>query len=126
MPAAALQNKCRALIVEDAARARASLQTLLSRQAHEVLCAAPICHVPHELSSLTELPPQWFDPANYASKPPAVQTVQQRILDAGGLHLVVPEYNGSFPGVLKFFIDMLKFPESFGRKPVAFVGEANG
>ena len=84
------------------------------------------CNVPHELFSLTELPPQWFDPANYASKPPAVQTVQQRILDAGGLHLVVPEYNGSFPGVLKYFIDMLKFPESFDRKPVAFVGEANG
>ena len=43
-----------------------------------------------------------------------------------GLHLVLPEYNGSFPGVLKYFIDMLKFPESFEHKPVAFVGVANG
>ncbi|HEV8608144.1 MAG TPA: NAD(P)H-dependent oxidoreductase, partial [Tepidisphaeraceae bacterium] len=43
-----------------------------------------------------------------------------------GLHVITPEYNGSFPGVLKYFIDMLKFPESFDRKPVAFVGEAAG
>ena len=32
----------------------------------------------------------------------------------------------SFPGVLKVFIDMLKFPESFEAKPVAFTGEASG
>jgi NAD(P)H-dependent FMN reductase len=39
---------------------------------------------------------------------------------------VIPEYNGSFPGVLKLFIDMLKFPESFEGKPVAYVGVASG
>jgi NAD(P)H-dependent FMN reductase len=55
-----------------------------------------------------------------------VQQLQRRILDALGLHVVTPEYNGSFPGVLKYFIDMLKFPESFDAKPVAFVGESNG
>jgi NAD(P)H-dependent FMN reductase len=83
-------------------------------------------NVPHDLLDLHDLPPEVFDPANYASKPPAVQQLQQRVLNALGLHLVVPEYNGSFPGVLKYFIDMLKFPESFDAKPVAFVGEANG
>ena len=51
---------------------------------------------------------------------------QQRVLDAAGLHIITPEYNGSFPGVLKYFIDMLKFPESFVEKPVAFTGEAAG
>jgi NAD(P)H-dependent FMN reductase len=40
--------------------------------------------------------------------------------------IVVPEYNGSFPGMLKYFIDMLKFPESFEKRPVAFVGLASG
>jgi NAD(P)H-dependent FMN reductase len=30
------------------------------------------------------------------------------------------------PGVLKYFIDMLKFPESFERRPVCFVGIAAG
>jgi NAD(P)H-dependent FMN reductase len=42
------------------------------------------------------------------------------------LVLVTPEYNGGMPGVLKYFIDMLKFPESFERRPVCFVGVAAG
>jgi NAD(P)H-dependent FMN reductase len=82
--------------------------------------------VPAAVYSLAELPPELFDPASYASKPAPFLAVQQRVLDAPGLHVVTPEYNGSFPGVLKYFIDMLKFPESFERKPVAFVGEAAG
>jgi NAD(P)H-dependent FMN reductase len=82
--------------------------------------------VPHELLDLQELPREMFAPESYANKPPAIQRIQQRILDALGLHVVTPEYNGSFPGVLKYFIDMLKFPESFDGKPVAFVGESNG
>jgi len=83
-------------------------------------------NIPAELFTLEEMPHDVFDPASYAKKPPAMQAIQQRVLDAIGLHVVTPEYNGSFPGVLKYFIDMLKFPESFDRKPVAFVGEANG
>jgi NAD(P)H-dependent FMN reductase len=82
--------------------------------------------IPHELFSLEALPPEMFLPTSYATKPQGVKELQQRILDAAGLHIVVPEYNGSFPGVLKYFIDMLKFPESFEHKPVAYVGEANG
>ena len=82
--------------------------------------------VPSELLSLTELPCEVFDGAAYANKPPGMVVLQRRVLDAIGLHLVVPEYNGSFPGVLKYFIDMLKFPESFIDKPVAFVGESAG
>jgi NAD(P)H-dependent FMN reductase len=39
---------------------------------------------------------------------------------------VTPEYNGGMPGVLKYFIDMLPFPESFERRPVCFVGAAAG
>jgi NAD(P)H-dependent FMN reductase len=76
--------------------------------------------------SLAEMPREVFDPASYATKPPAWSGVQARIVASAGLHVVTPEYNGSFPGVLKYFIDMLKFPESFERKPVAFTGEAGG
>ena len=82
--------------------------------------------VPHEVYSLAEMPPEIFDPSSYAQKPAPFLAVQQKVLDAAGLHVVTPEYNGSLPGVLKYFIDMLKFPESFDRKPVAFVGEAAG
>lgn len=82
--------------------------------------------VPVDVLSLMDLPAEMFAPQAYAAKPPGVQELQQKILDAAGLHLITPEYNGSFPGVLKYFIDMLKFPESFESKPVAFVGEAAG
>jgi NAD(P)H-dependent FMN reductase len=82
--------------------------------------------LPCWLLSLGDLPREVFDPLSYATKPPGMVELQKRVLDARGLHIVTPEYNGSFPGVLKYFIDMLKFPESFDRKAVAFVGEANG
>jgi chromate reductase, NAD(P)H dehydrogenase (quinone) len=82
--------------------------------------------IPTDFLSLTDLPPEVFSGQAYVTKPPAMVAIQQRILEAGGLHLVAPEYNGSFPGVLKYFIDMLKFPESFDRKPVAFIGAAKG
>ena len=82
--------------------------------------------VAHDVLSLDQLPREVFDGAAYATKPPGMLAIQRRVLDALGLHIVTPEYNGSFPGVLKYFIDMLKFPESFEHKPVAFVGEASG
>ena len=39
---------------------------------------------------------------------------------------VVPEYNGSFPGVLKTFIDGLIFPTTFRNKKAALVGLSSG
>ena len=39
---------------------------------------------------------------------------------------IVPEYNGSFPGVLKAFIDGLKYPDSFTNKKCALVGISSG
>jgi NAD(P)H-dependent FMN reductase len=76
--------------------------------------------------SLVDLPMGIFEPAAYGNKPDGMVELQGRILAAAGLHIVTPEYNGSFPGVLKYFIDMLKFPESFEHKCVAFVGESHG
>jgi NAD(P)H-dependent FMN reductase len=39
---------------------------------------------------------------------------------------VVPEYNGSFPGALKTFIDGLAYPNTFRNKKGALVGLASG
>jgi chromate reductase, NAD(P)H dehydrogenase (quinone) len=82
--------------------------------------------IPTDFYSLEELPPEIFSPSSYMSKPALFVAVQDRVLAAAGLHIVTPEYNGGFPGVLKYFIDMLKFPESFEHKPVAFTGVAAG
>lgn len=39
---------------------------------------------------------------------------------------IVPEYNGSFPGVLKAFIDGLEYPGTFKNKKAALVGVSSG
>lgn len=78
------------------------------------------------LVDLQELPLELFLPTSYASKPASFAPFERSVLDADGLVVVTPEYNGSFPGVLKFFIDHLKFPESFEGRPVCFVGLAAG
>jgi chromate reductase len=78
------------------------------------------------LLNLQDLPSTLLDPGAYGEKPAEFAPFQERVLAASGLHLVTPEYNGSFPGALKLFIDMLKFPESFEGKPVAYVGGAAG
>jgi chromate reductase, NAD(P)H dehydrogenase (quinone) len=82
--------------------------------------------VPLKVLDLAKLPPEIFAPTSYAEKPKSFQPFADAILQATGLHIVTPEYNGSLPGVLKYFIDMLKFPESFEYKPVCFTGLAAG
>ena len=82
--------------------------------------------VPLRVLDLAQLPPGIFSPASYAEKPESFQPFADGVLQSSGLHVVTPEYNGSLPGVLKYFIDMLKFPESFERRPVCFTGVAAG
>ncbi|HEY4415234.1 MAG TPA: NAD(P)H-dependent oxidoreductase [Verrucomicrobiae bacterium] len=82
--------------------------------------------VPLHVLDLAKLPPEIFAPASYAEKPASFLPFAETILQSSGLHIVTPEYNGSLPGVLKYFIDMLKFPESFEHRPVCFTGLAAG
>jgi len=74
------------------------------------------------LFNLEDLPAEAFSPEAYTSKPPAFQDVRQEVLYSAGLHVPLPESSGSYPRVLKDFIDLLKSPDSFDRQPVAFVG----
>jgi len=79
-----------------------------------------------QLLDLAELPPEIFSPVSYAAKPAGFSKFTDAILAADGLVIVTPEYNGGIPGILKYFIDMLPFPESFEQRPVCFVGLAAG
>ncbi|MEZ5404588.1 MAG: NAD(P)H-dependent oxidoreductase [Verrucomicrobiia bacterium] len=79
-----------------------------------------------EVLDLAQLPSEIFSPLSYAEKPKAFEHFSKTILNSKGLVIVTPEYNGSVPGILKYFIDMLKFPESFEQKPVCFIGLAAG
>jgi chromate reductase len=82
--------------------------------------------VPLHVLDLAQLPPEVFSPTSYAEKPKSFLPFAEAVLKSAGLHVVTPEYNGSFAGVLKYFIDMLKFPESFDRRPVCFTGLSAG
>lgn len=50
------------------------------------------------------------------------KTGVERVTQADGILVIVPEYNGSFPGILKLFIDYWKYPETFEHRPVALIG----
>ena len=75
---------------------------------------------------LALLPPEIFAPTSYGQKPASFAPFADAVLGASGLVVVSPEYNGGMPGILKYFIDMLKFPESFEKRPVCFIGLAAG
>jgi chromate reductase len=55
-------------------------------------------------------------------RPESLRQAVGKINRAEGLILVVPEYNGSMPGILKYFIDHWQYPESFEARPVALIG----
>ena len=81
---------------------------------------------PAQIVDLAELPDDLFASSSYAVKPDGFAPHQEAILSTDGILTVVPEYNGSFPGVLKYFIDMLRFPDCLYEKPAAFIGISAG
>ncbi len=83
-------------------------------------------NTPLKVLDLANLPQEIISPSSYAEKPASFKPFSEGVLQSSGLVVITPEYNGSLPGVLKYFIDMLKFPESFERRPVCFVGLAAG
>jgi chromate reductase, NAD(P)H dehydrogenase (quinone) len=77
-----------------------------------------------EILDLTDLPFAELTGQNYSGAGLHLQWSEavQKVTEAEALIFVVPEYNGSMPGALKYFIDHWKYPESFEFRPVCFVG----
>ena len=77
---------------------------------------------------LEELPDDFTGTALYENLGKNIQfnELRDKMLKAHKMVFVVPEYNGSFPGVLKAFIDGLIFPETFTDKKCALVGVSSG
>jgi len=82
--------------------------------------------VKFQVLDLAQMPTEMFSPTSYAEKPATFKKFTDAILASDGLVIVTPEYNGGIPGVLKYFIDLLPFPESFEHRPVCFIGLAAG
>jgi NAD(P)H-dependent FMN reductase len=56
------------------------------------------------------------------NQPESLQKEMNKIVTSDGLIVVCPEYNGSMPGILKYYIDHMKFPDCFEYRPVCVVG----
>ncbi|MFT4759745.1 MAG: chromate reductase [Paraglaciecola sp.] len=85
-----------------------------------------------KLLELEKIPHDWFFAEMYDSKKQAesIAKVQEEyFFSADKLLFVSPEYNGSFPGVLKLFLDAIsirEYPRNFKNKKAALSGIASG
>lgn len=79
-----------------------------------------------DIIDLQNFPTAAVKGGRYGDKPEEVIDFTQPIIDADALSIVCPEYNGGYPGILKLLIDYLPFPESLYKKPISFIGHANG
>jgi chromate reductase len=79
-----------------------------------------------DILSMTELPGNLIETNAYGKGNPAFEPIQERVTATNKFLFVIPEYNGSFPGILKFFIDVCAFPQSFYDKKAALVGLSSG
>ena len=79
-----------------------------------------------QVISLEGFPLQDVAGGKYMDSIPSVEAFRLPVLEADALLFVIPEYNGSFPGILKLFVDYLPYPSALVKKPMAFVGIAGG
>lgn len=78
------------------------------------------------LFSLEHLPADVLNTDMYGKRSAAFQKVQDFITATDKFLFIMPEYNGSYPGVLKVLIDACTFPDSFYDKKAALVGISSG
>jgi chromate reductase, NAD(P)H dehydrogenase (quinone) len=81
-----------------------------------------------DLINLSQLPPDFAFSALYQNtgQNTSFNSFQEKIDNCKKIVFVVPEYNGSFPGVLKAFIDGLRHPDSLSNKKACLVGVSSG
>ncbi len=78
--------------------------------------------------NLEDLPPDFTHSALYENvgRNETFNRLQKQIDKCEKFVFITPEYNGSFPGVLKAFIDGMRFPGTFEGKKCALVGISAG
>jgi len=81
-----------------------------------------------EVIYLRDLPDDFLVSALYenAGNNSEFNVMREKMKQAKKFVFILPEYNGSFPGVLKAFIDGLDFPSTFTDKKCALVGVSAG
>ena len=81
-----------------------------------------------QVLKLTDLPADFTTSALYGNmgKNAAFNRLKEIMEVSQKYVFIIPEYNGSFPGVFKAFIDGLEFPNTFKGKKCAMVGVSKG
>lgn len=78
------------------------------------------------LLSLTRLPADFLASDLYGQRSQAMQEILDQYIEPASKYVwVLPEYNGSFPGVAKVFVDAVP-PRFFRNKKAALIGVASG
>lgn len=78
------------------------------------------------LLNLEDLPANLIASNLYGKLNSEFEKLQKIVTETSKFLFVIPEYNGSFPGILKLFIDTCAFPESFYNKKACLVGISSG
>jgi len=76
--------------------------------------------------SLTRLPANVIESDLYNKRSAEFMPLQDIVAQTDKFLFIIPEYNGSFPGVLKVFMDACSFPASFYDKKAALIGLSSG
>lgn len=79
-----------------------------------------------QILSLTDLPHDILFTDLYGKRSAAFAPIQELVSAAQKFVFIIPEYNGSYPGALKTFIDACAYPVSFYHKKAALVGVSTG
>lgn len=85
-------------------------------------------HQDSEIIDFQELPSDFIFSALFGNsdKNEKFNTIRDKVQNAEKLIFVIPEYNGSYPGILKAFMDGLKFPQGIRNKKAALIGISAG
>ncbi|WKK58910.1 NADPH-dependent FMN reductase [Sphingobacterium sp. BN32] len=79
-----------------------------------------------EILSLEDLPDNLSVTDLYGQRSDEFASIQEKVSTARKFIFIIPEYNGSYPGILKLFVDACSFPSSFYHKKAVLVGLSTG
>lgn len=88
---------------------------------------------PSQILDLSEIEASWLNNTqyNHQNLPDELTQLYQRyFIEASHLHIVIPEYNGSYPGIIKYLIDVLScypnYKTTFASLKATITGVASG
>ena len=82
-------------------------------------------HLECKVLSLCDLPHDLLNNNYYSQRHPQMLAMAQMIQAGDVILFVIPEYHGSFPGIVKFFLDLMP-SSTFRHKPVGIIGVSDG